>query len=576
MGRRCAIKVMSHELLGDADAISRFNREATNASRIQHPNVAAIYDFGESTGGVVFLAMELVAGEALSSICERERIVPPDRAVDIARQVADGLEAAHEMGIVHRDLKPDNIMVSRAKNGRDLVKIVDFGIAKGTRPSTTTSEREYLTRTGVIVGTLQYMSPEQLAGEPVDGRSDVYALGCILYEMLTGESAFAGPTFEARLSRRLTGAPLRPRDANPAVPAWLDAVVARALSRDPGQRFQTASGLRDALTTGAAAHAAPTPRARRLWFSAGALAGVAVLVALGMSWRHSASNGGQDTPPSTASAARPAPAVPPPEPLPIAHAAGPAPAAPSASAPQPETPRRAANASSASLQLALLTGQRQALAARQDAVDSGAARDVVRRGDQLMKTADSAIGQHQYDAAMRAMLDAQRTWAVAAQAAAASRLATQPARITTPPATVPSSAAVRSAPAPAVPPPTAAPAPPNPAQAADPTPAIQAAITNYARALESRDAAQLRAAYPALTSDEAHRWQDVFDATNHLSASLTVIQPVHLTASGAEVDVAATFDFDYKRGVNGDRHPTATYHAVLVRDSQQWRLASIR
>ena len=195
MERRCAIKVMSPELVSDADAISRFNREATNASRIQHPNVATVYDFGESADGLVFLAMEFVPGEALSRICDREHALPAARAANIARQVADGLDAAHDLGIIHRDLKPDNIMIAQAKDGRDIVKIVDFGIAKGTQQGA--AGREALTRTGVVVGTLQYMSPEQLGGDPIDGRSDLYALGCMLYEALTGQVPFSASTGQA-------------------------------------------------------------------------------------------------------------------------------------------------------------------------------------------------------------------------------------------------------------------------------------------------------------------------------------------------------------------------------------------
>jgi len=275
MARRCAVKVMSPELMSDADAIGRFNREATNASRIQHPHVAAVYDFGESSDGLVFLAMEFVPGEALSRICTRERVLPPERAAHIARQVADGLDAAHDMGIIHRDLKPDNIMVARGKDGRDIVKIVDFGIAKGTQHGGTTGQ--HLTRTGVVVGTLQYMSPEQLGGDPIDGRSDLYALACILYEMLTGESSFAGATIEARLQRRLAGEPLRPRDANADVPAWLDALVVKALAREPEGRFQTAAALRDALGSGDGAPAAASSRSRRVSLANGVKVRVAVL-----------------------------------------------------------------------------------------------------------------------------------------------------------------------------------------------------------------------------------------------------------------------------------------------------------
>ncbi|HSC32133.1 MAG TPA: serine/threonine-protein kinase [Gemmatimonadaceae bacterium] len=574
MERRCAIKVMSPELVSDADAISRFNREATNASRIQHPNVATVYDFGESADGLVFLAMEFVPGEALSRICDREHALPAARAANIARQVADGLDAAHDLGIIHRDLKPDNIMIAQAKDGRDIVKIVDFGIAKGTQQGA--AGREALTRTGVVVGTLQYMSPEQLGGDPIDGRSDLYALGCMLYEMLTGESAFAGSTIEARLQRRLTGEPLHPRGVNPSVPVWLDALVAKALAREPGARFQTAADLRDALALGAGGapspspSASPSPRARRLWFSAGALAGAATLVVLGMTWHRNETEQADASHPQVSVPSAPAPDS--------ASVRAPAAVAPATadSSPPSASPRRqpAAARSSADVtptsQLDLMQVQRAALAARQTAIDSGAAESSVRRGDRLMQAADSAIARRRFDLAMRAMLDARSTWRAASDSAAAVRLTEH--------AAVPSGSAAGPPPTPpSSPPPAGSPAHTIAAAPVDPTPGIQAAIATYARALASRDIAQLRAAYPALTADEARRWQEIFDATNSITASLSLAGPPHVSASGsADVDVTATFDFDYKRGADGERHPTVTYHAVLVRDGQQWKLASIK
>ena len=574
MERRCAIKVMSPELVSDADAISRFNREATNASRIQHPNVATVYDFGESADGLVFLAMEFVPGEALSRICDREHALPAARAANIARQVADGLDAAHDLGIIHRDLKPDNIMIAQAKDGRDIVKIVDFGIAKGTQQGA--AGREALTRTGVVVGTLQYMSPEQLGGDPIDGRSDLYALGCMLYEMLTGESAFAGSTIEARLQRRLTGEPLHPRGVNPSVPVWLDALVAKALAREPGARFQTAADLRDALALGAGGapspspSASPSPRARRLWFSAGALAGAATLVVLGMTWHRNETEQADASHPQVSVPSAPAPDS--------ASVRAPAAVAPATadSSPPSASPRRqpAAARSSADVtptsQLDLMQVQRAALAARQTAIDSGAAESSVRRGDRLMQAADSAIARRRFDLAMRAMLDARSTWRAASDSAAAVRLTEH--------AAVPSGSAAGPPPTPpSSPPPAGSPAHTIAAAPVDPTPGIQAVIATYARALASRDIAQLRAAYPALTADEARRWQEIFDATNSITASLSLAGPPHVSASGsADVDVTATFDFDYKRGADGERHPTVTYHAVLVRDGQQWKLASIK
>lgn len=251
MGRRCAVKVMNPILLYDPDSVSRFNREAANASLINHPNVAAIYDFGESDD-LVYLAMELVEGESLAALLNREHGLSEPRAIDIALQVADALGAAHELGIVHRDLKPDNIMVAQTRNRPDLVKVVDFGIAKATKGG-----RQTVTRTGIVVGTPAYMSPEQILGDALDGRSDLYSLGCIVYEMLTGERAFADASGEVSIGQRLTQPPPRPGKVKRGLASRLDALVTTAMARAPDQRFQSAAEFRDALSAALRESSAP-------------------------------------------------------------------------------------------------------------------------------------------------------------------------------------------------------------------------------------------------------------------------------------------------------------------------------
>jgi eukaryotic-like serine/threonine-protein kinase len=242
MRRRCAIKVMNPGLRHDAEALERFTREAANSSQINHPNVATIYDFGETADGVIYLAMEFVEGETLADMLARERPFHALRSVEIARQIAEALIAAHNLGIVHRDLKPYNIILATTHDGSDLVKVVDFGIAKAVQGTS-----QGLTRAGYVIGTPEYMSPEQLVGDPVDGRSDIYSVGCILFEMISGEQTFSGPSLQI-LSRRLTEDPPRLRDLVPDVSQVLDDIVARALARDPASRFQSAEGLRDALS----------------------------------------------------------------------------------------------------------------------------------------------------------------------------------------------------------------------------------------------------------------------------------------------------------------------------------------
>ncbi|HEX6535258.1 MAG TPA: protein kinase [Gemmatimonadaceae bacterium] len=238
MGRRDAIKVMRPSLVGDPEAVERFTREAYNASRISHQNVATVYDFGETDDGVVFLAMEYVPGRTLSDLLAESGALAPERAVAIARQVAEGLGAAHDLGIVHRDLKPDNILVVQRRDGAERVKVVDFGIAKAML-----SAHGRQTRTGFVLGTPAYMSPEQLTGDPLDGRSDLYSLGCILYEMLTGESTCGHESGERLINRRLTARPPHPRHVDPRIPRALDDIVARTLARRPDDRIQTAAEL---------------------------------------------------------------------------------------------------------------------------------------------------------------------------------------------------------------------------------------------------------------------------------------------------------------------------------------------
>jgi hypothetical protein len=246
MGRKSAIKVMNPGMSADPDAISRFNREAANASRISHPNVCQIYDFGETMEGVIYLAMEFIEGASLTDIIEREGALPPPRAARILRQAADALAAAHDLGIVHRDLKPDNIMIVQGKDGSDVVKVVDFGIAKAVAGD---EAGQKVTKTGLVVGTPEYMSPEQLAGDKLDGRSDIYSLGLVFYRMLTGVLPFQADSAQEMMIKRLTDAPMPLASARPdiAYPPELQGVLDKALARSPADRYANAAQLgRDA------------------------------------------------------------------------------------------------------------------------------------------------------------------------------------------------------------------------------------------------------------------------------------------------------------------------------------------
>jgi len=309
IGRRCALKVLAPNLVGDPSSIRRFDGEARNASRIVHPSVAVVYDFEETPDGLVFLVLEYVDGETLGAILGRSENQRLDvtRSIQIARDVADALQAAHDLGIVHRDLKPDNIMLTQ--QGR--VKVVDFGIAKAME--TAGPGQHGVTRTGFVVGTPRYMSPEQLAGRNVDARSDIYALGCVLYEMVTGRAAYDAPITTERTMRS------QPRFREDA-PRALDAIITKAMSRTAEGRFQTASEMRDALDALLVRGRATSRRAvfTRVGIAVAAIAGVAAGAVAVVSRSHPQAPA-SSSPPAATVVASVAPTVsPPPTPVPSA------------------------------------------------------------------------------------------------------------------------------------------------------------------------------------------------------------------------------------------------------------------
>ena len=243
MGRKCAVKMISPEMARTEAAIARFNREASNASQINHSNVAQVYDFGEGPGGALYLAMEFVEGETLTSMIRREGPVTIRRAAILTKQVADALSAAHHRGIVHRDLKPDNILLTTQFDGSECVKVVDFGIAKTVQhDGTDPGSGQTLTAIGVAVGTPEYMSPEQLAGERLDTRSDIFSLGLIFFELLTADLPHPRVTSRETLVSRLTEPPRTLVEVRPGKnwPANLQTMLDYALATDPAKRYPSA------------------------------------------------------------------------------------------------------------------------------------------------------------------------------------------------------------------------------------------------------------------------------------------------------------------------------------------------
>ena len=244
MKRKSAIKIMRPALVGDIEALRRFTREAENASQLSHPNIAAIFDFGETTDGLVYLAMEYVDGESLAAMLDRDAALHPDIAADILGQSADALQAAHDLNMLHRDIKPDNIMLGLRPDGTYMVKLVDFGIA---RTMDTTDTR--VTRTGYSIGTPQYMSPEQLAGDALDARSDQYSLALVAFYAMTGKQAFPSESSKESLVARLTSRPRTLQDARHEIewPETLQEIFNRALAPEAVDRFDTISEFAHAL-----------------------------------------------------------------------------------------------------------------------------------------------------------------------------------------------------------------------------------------------------------------------------------------------------------------------------------------
>jgi eukaryotic-like serine/threonine-protein kinase len=235
LDRPVAIKTLGGWLASDATFVERFRREALASARISHPNLVAVFDAG-SDGSLHYIVMEHVPGETLADVIRREGPLRPDRARGIGTNVADALGVAHEAGIVHRDVKPANVMLT--PDGR--TKLMDLGIARSI-------DGESITRASSILGTAGYVSPEQARGDPVDRRSDVYSLGCVMYEMLTGRPPFTAGDPVAVAYKHVHEAPVPPSSVDPSVPHSLEAVTLRAMEKDPAARFQSAGDMSSAL-----------------------------------------------------------------------------------------------------------------------------------------------------------------------------------------------------------------------------------------------------------------------------------------------------------------------------------------
>jgi serine/threonine protein kinase len=290
LGRHVAIKILTASVTRDPDSLARFEREARAVSALNHPNILAIYDVALDHG-TPYLVSELLEGDTLRSRLGDVRL-SPRKATEYAVQIANGLAAAHAQGLVHRDLKPENIFIT--KSGP--LKILDFGLAKTVADAAIPADMATITRPGLLVGTVNYMSPEQVRGEPADSRSDIFAFGSILYEMLTGHHAFREDTAAETMSAILRHDPPALSTVERVMPPALERVVKRCLEKDPSQRFNSAADLAfalEAISDNPSGSQVSAPvKTSRSWFkrrrrdttllAGGVLAGAAIV--LGLVW----------------------------------------------------------------------------------------------------------------------------------------------------------------------------------------------------------------------------------------------------------------------------------------------------
>src|SRR3954471_20988357 len=244
--RKVAIKVLHNELSRDDLAVERFRREATTVAEIDNEHIVEIHDFGRISDGRLYLAMELLEGETLDTTLARETTLSVEKTADILIQVGEALMEAHAIGYVHRDLRPRNVYLAVRRGKANFVKLLDFGLAKLVE----TDAQAASTSLGMTFGDPRYMSPEQARGDRIDRRADIYQLGCIAYEMLTGEPPFTGNRVFDILSKQVPEFPAPLPTRRPGVPLWMEAACAKMLAKDPENRFATTTRMVEALRRG--------------------------------------------------------------------------------------------------------------------------------------------------------------------------------------------------------------------------------------------------------------------------------------------------------------------------------------
>jgi len=598
LNRIVAIKVMGDAVARNDELRDRFLREAQAAGSLQHPNVITIFDFGE-VDGHLYIAMEYIEGSDLERILAQRIPLSITDKLDIAIDVLSGLAFAHKRGLVHRDIKPANIRVT--EDGR--AKIMDFGIVH--------LESSQMTRTGVAMGTPDYMAPEQVTGDRITPATDLFAMGSVLYELLTGARPFRAETLHAVMYQIVSEDPPPIDTVLPGLPPQLAPIVARALRKEPERRFASALEFANALTAVRASLAgspksttlslrtsidsgleesrkARTPergsrrrrtRGARMWQVTGLAVGA--LAMAGVGWLVATRQGAESAPSSLD------------VPDPPAVAAD-SPAAP----PSAASSQRIDEARAIAVFRAL---ERAASQLRQDAVAAGVPGARLAAGDTIQRRAIALFGDGQLAQATTLLGEATRAWSAARSGWQAEQTARTPGRPRTTegsrsavtaagepkPSAAPASGAapgaapVGSLPPLVTPPITIAPAPRAsatlPAPEVDPNVAAEAAIASavaaYARAIESRDLAAVRRANPGLTTVQQNGFEQFFRAVRSLKATFTVVSS-EIQGNTAEARLTGAYDFVTTNG--REVHQPLSFQATLRREGTSWRLVAVR
>ncbi len=593
LGRTVAIKTiaMSHDATERAEYEGRFLQEARAAGGLTHPNVVTVYDVGNS-GTTAYMAMEFLEGEEIGKLFGDGRSAPVDQAVGIAAQIAAGLAYAHERGVIHRDIKPSNVRI--AADGR--VKIMDFGIAR--------LQSADLTGSGAIVGTPNYMAPEQVTNGPITPATDLFSVGCLLYELLSYHKPFDGETVHGVLYQVLTTEPKPLRTMAPSIPAALERVVAKALIKVPEDRYHTARHMQQALLgirSALSGASEPTERLTPRWTSLPAPV-LRLVTHTPLRWRIVVLSALAGVVLVLAFASRGTVQLPAPAPAPPVVAPAPVPVAPAPAPPEPATlDELIAAPVPPGTNSALVALRDSALAARRRAQRSGAMKNNVRsvvlaetmlqtaeqarrRGDQARASSGylGAVPQYKQAQAEALRLRAEARSALEratpvvkglATRTAAARAATSLSRAESLYAAMDyalAKLAAQDAEQVGV---ATGVAPPSP-QPAEARAAIGVLLLDLARAVASERVANLRLLFPSMSATDAASWKSFFERAARLEASYTP-EPPEVRTNSASATVAAVYRF-VPRGGGAQREERARLAMTFAKTPGGWRIASVQ